>query len=47
MVPPFAEDRPIVVFDGHCALCVGRIRFVMRCDRDRRFRFLPAQSALG
>ncbi|WP_294767065.1 hypothetical protein [uncultured Rhodoferax sp.] len=22
-VPPFADDKPIIVFDGHCVLCSG------------------------
>lgn len=46
-VPAFLDDRPVIVFDGHCALCTGWVRFVLRHDRARRFRFLPAQSALG
>ncbi len=46
-VPAFADDRPIIVFDGHCALCTGWVRFVMARDTARRFRFLPAQSPLG
>ncbi|KQP52215.1 thiol-disulfide oxidoreductase [Methylobacterium sp. Leaf106] len=46
-VPSFADDRPIIIFDGHCALCVGWIRFVMQRDHAKRFRFLSAQSALG
>lgn len=46
-VPSFADDRPVIIFDGHCALCVGWIRFVMQRDHAKRFRFLPAQSALG
>lgn len=46
-VPPFPDDRPIIVFDGHCALCSGWARFVLRFDRARRFRLLTAQSPLG
>ena len=46
-VPSFADDCPIIIFDGHCALCVGWIRFVMQRDDAKRFRLLPAQSALG
>lgn len=22
-VPAFADDRPVIVFDGHCAFCSG------------------------
>ncbi|NEU11264.1 DUF393 domain-containing protein [Methylobacterium sp. BTF04] len=46
-VPVFPDDRPILVFDGHCALCSGLVRFVIRHDRLRRIRFVPAQSKLG
>jgi predicted DCC family thiol-disulfide oxidoreductase YuxK len=46
-VPAFADDRPIIVFDGHCALCSGWARLVLRNDRKGRYRLLPAQTALG
>ena len=46
-VPHFADDRPIIIFDGQCVLCSWFARFVLRTDRDRRFRLLAAQSAIG
>lgn len=46
-VPPFPDDRPILVFDGHCVLCSGFAAFLLRRDRRRRFRLLAAQSPLG
>ena len=46
-VPPFPDDRPIIVFDGKCVLCSGFARFVVRHDRKQRFRLLPAQTKLG
>jgi predicted DCC family thiol-disulfide oxidoreductase YuxK len=46
-VPPFPDDRPIVVFDGYCALCSGWANFVLRHDRRCAFRLLRAQSPLG
>ena len=46
-VPAFADDRPVILFDGHCVLCSRWARFVLRHDRHRRFRFLTAQSPLG
>jgi predicted DCC family thiol-disulfide oxidoreductase YuxK len=46
-VPAFPDDRPIIVFDGHCALCSGWARFVLRHDRRGAFRLLPAQTPLG
>lgn len=46
-VPRFPDERPIIVFDGHCALCTGWARFVLKHDRAGKFRLLPAQSPLG
>lgn len=46
-VPPFPDERPIIVFDGHCVMCSGFARFVLRHDRRRLFRLLPAQTPLG
>jgi predicted DCC family thiol-disulfide oxidoreductase YuxK len=46
-VPAFPDDRPIILFDGHCALCSGWARFVLKHDRRGRFRLLPAQTPLG
>jgi predicted DCC family thiol-disulfide oxidoreductase YuxK len=46
-VPRFRDDRPIIIFDGKCVLCTGFAQFVLRTDRDARFRLLAAQSALG
>lgn len=46
-VPAFPHDKPIIVFDGHRALCSNRARFVIRHDAEGRCRLLPAQSPLG
>jgi len=46
-VPDFADDRAVIVFDGHCALCSGWARFVLCNDRKGRYRLLPAQTPLG
>ena len=46
-VPAFPDDRPIIIFDGHCALCSGWARFVLRHDRRGLYRLLPAQTPLG
>jgi len=46
-VPAFPDDRPIIIFDGKCVLCSGFARFVLWADRQRRFRFLAAQTPLG
>jgi predicted DCC family thiol-disulfide oxidoreductase YuxK len=46
-VPDFPDDRPVIVFDGYCALCAGWARLVLRHDRAGRYRLLHAQSPLG
>lgn len=40
--------QPIVLLiDGHCRLCHGVTRFVVKRDRRRRFRFAALQSDVG
>ena len=46
-VPSFPDDKPIIIFDGYCALCSGWAAFVLRHDPGGRFRLLSAQSPLG
>ena len=46
-VPAFADDKPVIIFDGQCVFCSGWARFVLAVDRKARYRLLPAQSALG
>jgi len=45
--PPDAGDGAIVVFDGACVLCSGWVRFLLRRDRARRFRFAAMQDGAG
>lgn len=45
--PAMPTTAPLIVFDGVCVLCCGLVRWVMARDRLRRFRFTPAQGALG
>jgi predicted DCC family thiol-disulfide oxidoreductase YuxK len=46
-VPRFADDRPVIIFDGKCVLCSWFARFVLHTDRAGRFRLLAAQSVIG
>lgn len=46
-VPEFPDERPIIIFDGYCALCSGWAKFVLRHDHAGKYRLLPAQSPLG
>lgn len=40
-------DRPVIVFDALCVLCAANAQFVLRHDRDRRFRLASMQGPLG
>lgn len=46
-VPAFADDRPVVIFDGDCVLCSNSARLLLSLDRRGRFRLLASQSRLG
>lgn len=46
-VPAFPDDRPLVLFDGDCALCSGSARKILTADRAGLFRLAPRQSQLG
>lgn len=46
-MPPFADDRGLILFDEVCVLCSGFAQFVARHDRAQAFRFASAQSPLG
>jgi predicted DCC family thiol-disulfide oxidoreductase YuxK len=46
-VPNFPDDRPIIIFDGHCVLCSRWANFVLRHDHGSKYRLLAAQSRLG
>lgn len=37
----------VIVFDGVCALCNRWVRFLLRFDRQRRYRFAAMQGAQG
>jgi predicted DCC family thiol-disulfide oxidoreductase YuxK len=46
-VPAFPDDKPIIIFDGKCVFCSRFANFILRADRHRRFRLMPAQSPIG
>ena len=46
-VPDFDDSQPIIVFDGHCALCSKWVQFVLKHDTPKRYKFLLAQSDVG
>ena len=47
LVPDFKDDKPVIIFDGHCVLCSGFANFVIRHDKKQRLRLLAAQTELG
>lgn len=46
-VPDFDDSAPLFVFDGHCGLCSGGVRWLMKADRRGRIAFTPAQGEIG
>ncbi|AXK71002.1 thiol-disulfide oxidoreductase DCC family protein [Lysobacter sp. TY2-98] len=42
-----STETPIIVFDGVCVLCNGWVRFLLRHDREARFRFAAMQTDAG
>ena len=41
------SGQNLIIFDGVCKLCAGTVRFVVRNETDRVFRFTPLQTATG
>ncbi len=41
------NENPIILFDGVCNLCSGSVQFILRRDREGRFRFASLQSDAG
>ena len=35
--PGFADDKPVIIFDGHCVLCSRWAMFVVRHDPAARY----------
>ena len=41
------EGRPLVLYDGVCALCNGVVRFFLEHDKLEKLRYAPLKSPLG
>jgi predicted DCC family thiol-disulfide oxidoreductase YuxK len=41
-----SAPRPLLLFDGHCALCDGTVRWLLQHDRGR-LHYAPLQSAIA
>ena len=44
---PARRDGSVIVFDGICVLCNGWVRFLLKHDREGRYRFAAMQSEAG
>lgn len=44
---PSSAQAPVIVFDGVCVLCNGWVKFLLKHDREGRYRFAAMQSAAG
>ena len=40
-------DQPIIIFDGVCNLCEYSVQFIVKHDRQAKFKFVSAQSERG
>lgn len=40
-------DQPLIMFDGVCSLCEYSVQFIVKNDRQARFKFVSAQSDRG
>ena len=41
------SELNVILFDGHCFLCTGLIRFVLKEDKEMVFRFASQGSVTG
>lgn len=41
------QRPPLILYDGLCGLCDRLVQFLLRRDREDRFRFAPLQSRLA
>jgi predicted DCC family thiol-disulfide oxidoreductase YuxK len=41
------QDQDIVLFDGVCNLCNAAILFIIKRDKNNRFKFAPLESDAG
>jgi predicted DCC family thiol-disulfide oxidoreductase YuxK len=44
-IPSELGDRLLVIYDGHCGLCNGTVRWLLRRDSQDRLRFVASESA--
>ncbi|MEP3421251.1 MAG: DCC1-like thiol-disulfide oxidoreductase family protein [Erythrobacter sp.] len=42
-----SRDHPIIVFDGVCVLCTANAQFVLKNDKEGKFRLAAMQDPVG
>ncbi len=45
--PQPSANPPVIYFDGECNLCSGAVQFILRRDKQERFRFASLQGQSG
>jgi predicted DCC family thiol-disulfide oxidoreductase YuxK len=40
-------QHPVIFYDGHCALCNGAVKFFIKYDKQKKYRYAALQSALA
>ena len=45
--PQPSSNTPVIYFDGECNLCSGAVQFILRRDKQERFRFASLQGQSG
>lgn len=46
-VPPFPDDKALIVYDGVCVLCSVTMRTIAARDTAGHYRYVSGQSTLG
>ncbi|MDD4971136.1 MAG: thiol-disulfide oxidoreductase DCC family protein [Paludibacter sp.] len=41
------NEFPVILFDGICNFCCGWVQFLIRHDKEMKFRFASIQSEIG
>jgi len=41
------ENHPVILFDGYCNLCNATVDFIIRHDKQKKFRFASLKSDYG
>jgi predicted DCC family thiol-disulfide oxidoreductase YuxK len=41
------ETGPVILFDGVCNLCNASVRFILKYEKSRRYRFAPLQGTFA